>query len=154
MFALGSLGRYNGCMTYRYDGTNWIVRLAKGERLMAGLKELISKEPVASAWLSGIGGSAWVELGFYDLPTQQYHWQKVDEPLEITSLQGNIAFDEAGEPVLHMHGTFSRADLSAIGGHVKDLEVAGTCEILVQHWDSDKITRRHDEQVGLSLLDL
>lgn len=130
------------------------MRLEKGERLMAGLQELIEKEPVGSAWVSGLGGAAWAELGFYDLPNQSYKWQKIDEPLEITSLQGNIAFDEAGEPVLHIHGTFSRADFTAHGGHVKDLEVAGTCEILVSHWDGEKITRRHDDQVGLSLLDL
>jgi len=154
MLALVSLGRYNGCMTYRYDGTNWIVRLNKGERLMDGLRQLIAQEKLASAWLQGLGGAAWAELGFYDLPNQTYHWQKIDEPLEITSLQGNIAFDGAGEPVFHVHGSFSRADMTAVGGHVKDLEVAGTCEILVRPWNGDKLTRKPDDQIGLSLLDL
>lgn len=141
-------------MTYRYDGENWIMRLEKGERLMAGLTELVSKEPVASAWIQGLGGASSVELGFYDLPSQQYHWQTIDELLEITSLQGNIAFDEDGKPVFHIHGSFSRADMSAIGGHVKDLEVGGTCEIFVRHWNGDKIIRKPNEQIGLSLLDL
>lgn len=121
---------------------------------MDGLKELVEKEPVASAWISGLGGAAWAELGFYDLSEQQYEWNMIEEPLEILNLQGNIAFDETGNPIFHLHGTFSRADMSALGGHIKDLEVAGTCEILVQHWGDDKIMRSHDDQVGLSLLDL
>lgn len=141
-------------MKYRNDGHNWLVRLEKGEKLMACLMEVIEKEKIATAWLSGLGGAASAELGFYDLAKQEYYWRQFDELMEITALQGNIAVDEAGKPVIHLHGTFGRSDMSVIGGHVKDLEVAGTCEVFIHRWQAEGLVRRRDDEVGLSLLDL
>ena len=141
-------------MKYQNDGQAWVMRLEKGEQLTVCLNELVRKENIETAWLSGLGGAVWVDLGFYDLPSQTYHWQKFDEALEITSLQGNIARDDKGEVALHLHGSFSRQDFSAIGGHVKDLEVAGTCELFVRTWQGEPLKRQYEESVGLSLLDL
>lgn len=141
-------------MKYRYDGYAWVLRLEKGEKLMACLNELIAQEKVESAWISGLGGVLSAEIGFYNLPAQTYDWRQFDELMEITALQGNIAVDEAGKPVIHLHGTFGRSDMSAIGGHVKDFEVAGTCEVFVYRWQAEKLIRRRDDEVGLSLLDL
>lgn len=141
-------------MKYQNDGYNWVVRLEKGENLMACLNELITKEKIESAWVSGLGGVSSAELGFYDLSKQAYHWQRFDELMEITALQGNIAVDEAGKPVVHLHGTFGRSDMSAIGGHVKDFEVAGTCELFLHKWYEGALQRKHDDAVGLNLLDL
>lgn len=140
-------------MKWQFDGFNWLVRLEKGELLVENLTKLIKDEKITGAWISGLGGAQWAELGFYDLPTKQYKWQKIDQPLEIISLQGNVAWS-GEEPVLHIHGTFSGESMQAFGGHLKELEVAGTCEILFHRWYKQGLNRSQNNEVGLELLDL
>lgn len=141
-------------MTYKFDGYNWLVRLQKGEKLIESLVKIIEKESIKGAWISGLGGALSAELGFYDLEKQQYQWQLFNELMEITSLQGNIAW-KGDEPALHIHGTFTKADFSAIGGHVKELIVGGTCEILLHRWNAEEgLSRSIDKETGLTLLDV
>lgn len=140
-------------MTYSFDGYNWLVRFERGELLVEGLTKLISKENIRGAWVSGLGGAEWAELGFYNLDTKAYEWKKLDQLLEITSLQGNVAWQD-DKPVLHLHGTFSDQSLAAFGGHVKELAVGGTCEILLHRWYEAGLSRAHDDSTGLSVLDL
>lgn len=140
-------------MTWRFDGYNWLVRLEKGELLVEKLTELVKQENITGAWISGLGGALSAEIGFYDLVARAYKWQKLDKLLEITSLQGNVAWDGT-EPVLHIHGTFSDENMQAFGGHVKELQVGGTCEVLLHRWYDKALTRSPDDQSGLKLLDL
>jgi predicted DNA-binding protein with PD1-like motif len=140
-------------MKFQYDGFNWLLRLEKGELLVESLTKLIKDENIRGAWVSGLGGVSWAELGFYSLDTKQYKWKKFEQALEITSLQGNIAWS-GEELVLHLHGTFSDDNLQAYGGHVKEAEVAGTCEILLHRWYKPGLERSEDEETGLKLLDL
>lgn len=141
-------------MTFRYDDFNYVVRLEKGELLVESLLKFVKERNIKGAWLMGLGGAEWAKLGFYDLPNKTYRWQRFDELLEITSLQGNIAWKD-GEPALHMHGTLSNAQFQVIGGHIKELSVAGTCEVFIHALDSDQpLTRKPDDQIGLALLNL
>lgn len=140
-------------MKYRGDGYNWMVRLEKGELFTENLIKFVQQEKIAGGWLSGIGGAQWVELHFYDLPAKQYNWKRLDHLLEIDSMQGNIAW-EGEQPVLHAHGVFSDGDMNAYAGHVKDFEVAATCEIYIHRWYGEHLTRTFSEDIGLRLLDL
>jgi predicted DNA-binding protein with PD1-like motif len=140
-------------MTYQYDGYNWLVRLDKGELLASTITQLVKDTQMPGAWISGIGAVQWVELGFYNLTSQVYQWKRFDQLMEITALQGNVAW-EGGEPALHLHGTFSDQDFQAHGGHVKDFEVGGTCEILIHRWYADPLQRAMDPATGLNVLQL
>jgi uncharacterized protein len=140
-------------MNYKFDGYNWLVRLERGEQLIASLVQLAKQEKITGAWISGLGAAEALELGYYDLDAKRYNWKKIDELLEITSLQGNLAWD-GEEPVIHIHGTFSGKDMQAIGGHVKELVVGGTCEILLHRWYEAGLKRSQDPATGLKLLDL
>jgi uncharacterized protein len=140
-------------MSHDFDGYNYLLRLEKGELLVAGLLSFMRKQKITGAWVSGIGGATWAELGFYDLAAQHYRWKKLDQLLEITSLQGNMAW-EGDEPFVHLHGSFSDGSMQSFGGHVKELEVAGTCELFIHVWNKDKLTRSQDPKTGLKLLDL
>ncbi|HTE22682.1 MAG TPA: PPC domain-containing DNA-binding protein [Candidatus Limnocylindria bacterium] len=141
-------------MTYRFDGYNWLVRLEKDELLVESLTKLVKDQKITGAWISGLGGAQWAELGFYNLGKQAYEWKRFDELLEITSLQGNVTW-EGDEPVIHMHGTLSGQNMQAVGGHVKELQVAGTCEVLLHRWyEQQGLKRQQDPDTGLKLLDL
>lgn len=140
-------------MRYRTDGYNWIVRLNKGEKLVISLTKLVEQENIPSCWVNVIGACSNVTLGYYDLETQAYQWHNINELMEITNITGNLSFIE-NKPHFHLHGTFSKKDLSVVGGHVQELIVGGTCEVFLHKWYSDKLTRFHNEEVGLKLLDL
>lgn len=140
-------------MKFRFDGYNYIVRLEKGEKVVEQLTKLAKDQSLPSCWINGLGGASSAELGFYDVEAQQYKWQKIDESLEILSLQGNITWTDK-EPAFHLHGVFSKADLSTIGGHVREIIVSGTCEILLHRWYGDNLTKSIDPQTGLKLLNL
>lgn len=140
-------------MTFQFDGYNWLVRLEKGEQLVEQLTKLIKEQNVTGAWISGLGAAMWAELGFYDLEKQEYVWKRIDGPIEITSLQGNVAWQD-DKPALHIHGSFSDREMQALGGHVKELEIAGTCEVLLHRWYKQGLSRSPDKNTGLNLLNL
>lgn len=132
------------------DGNIHLVVLKKGEKLFESLARFVKENDIKSAWFNGFGAAMEVELGYYDLSNQKYEWKKFDGPLEITDLQGNIA-QKDGKPAFHAHGSFSDDSYNVIGGHIKRLVVAGTCELLITPLNLN-LTRELDEEVGLDLL--
>lgn len=140
-------------MKYAPDDRGWIIRLQKGELLVENLTKLVKDQNIRGAWISGLGASLWVELGFYDLEKKQYIWKKFDSELEITGIHGNVSW-EGDAPLLHMHGTFSDRNMQAFGGHIKDLQAGGTVEIMLHHWRGKALTRSLDSETSLKLLDL
>jgi len=140
-------------MKIRKDAYNWLIRLEREETLISSLNAALVDQNIHSGWVMGIGACEWVELGFYDLKTKEYRWKKFSSPMEILSLKGNVSIKE-GKPFLHLHGSFSDENYQVIGGHIRDLEVAGTLEVFLHDWFSSPINRKFDDNTGLSLLDL
>lgn len=140
-------------MDWQFDGYNYLARLSKGELLSESLSEFADKQKIKGGWISGVGGAAWAEVGFYNLDTRQYAWQKLDQLLEIVSLSGSLAWRN-GQPSLHLHGAFAGHNMQTYGGHVKELEVGGTCEIFIHVWNTGPLSRSLSEETGLKLLDL
>lgn len=136
------------------DSTQYLLRFEKGELLISELTKFIKEKDIQSGWVSAIGGLAWAELGFYDLSSQEYSWQKFEELLELTSLLGNIAWS-GDSPVLHLHANVSDASFHAYGGHLKEAEVAGTVELKIGKLGYEsRIERTLDENTGLNLLNI
>ena len=132
---------------------NQVLRLNRGDLLVKSLIDYAKEYKLTSAWINGLGAAKWTEIGFYELENKKYTWKKINKPLEILSLQGNISWNNA-EPVIHIHGVFSDDTMGAFGGHVKELEVAGTCEIKITMLEEQKIKREYDEETGLNLLNI
>ncbi len=128
-----------------------LIVINRAEEVMARLTEYAKEQNLTSAWLSGLGGSGKVTLGFYAIESNEYKWKEFDDPMEIVNLTGNLAWVD-GEPFWHMHGTFSGPDLQAVGGHVKELLVGLTCEILITPLETP-LTRIFDDETGLKLLE-
>ncbi len=139
-------------MKYTKTDSRYIVRLARGDKLIENLTDLVKKENIQGAWISGLGGALSAEIGFYHLERQEYEFKVFEQLLEITSLQGNISWID-DLPKLHIHGSFSDENMNMIGGHVKELIVGGTCELLIQALDVG-LSRVQNDEVGLPLLDL
>jgi predicted DNA-binding protein with PD1-like motif len=140
-------------MYYKKHQNTILVRLERGEKLIENLNRLAAKEAMGTVWLQGLGGAKSAELGFYDLETKQYNWQSFAELMEITSLQGNLAWVD-DQPKWHIHATLGGRDYRAVGGHVKELVVGGTCELRLDIVADTALHRRRDVATGLDLLDV
>jgi predicted DNA-binding protein with PD1-like motif len=128
----------------------WLLILKKGEDFHSVLNQFASDNNLESAWLSGVGGSGPVELGFYEIERRDYKWQLFEGPLEVVSLTGNLAYID-GEPFWHVHGVFGGRDYECYGGHVKALEVGLTLELNITKQPHTN-QRAFDEETGLKII--
>ena len=140
-------------MKYSFDGFNYLIRLDKGEKLGESLEKFVSETKIEGAWVNALGAVSEVTLRIYDLDNREYHSQTFKGAREAVSLTGNIAFDEEGKLVWHIHGVFGDDKYQTVGGHVQDLTAPATLEIFV-HRAYQPTKRKMDEEVGLKTLDL
>lgn len=140
-------------MKFSFDGFNYLVRLDKGDRLSECLEQFVKETKLEGAWVNGLGACTETTLGFYDPEVKQYSWRTFDGVREIVSLTGNLAHDDMGKFVFHLHGVLGDRAYQTIGGHVKDF-VAGTTVELFVHRAYQPTKRRSDDATGLKILDL
>jgi len=140
-------------MTHSFDGYNYLIRLGHGERLSAAIEQFVAESKIEGGWISGVGAASEVELGFYRLSSKEYKWQKFDSMMEIVSLAGNLARDEQGKVMFHLHGVFADDEYQTVGGHVKDFVAGATVELFI-HRSYQPMQRKYDDDTGLQLLDL
>lgn len=140
-------------MKYSFDGYNYLIKLSKGERLSEAIEQFAAETKIEGAWVDGVGGALEATLGFYDLEAKEYRWKEFDGLREVISLSGNLAFDERGKMVFHLHGVLADREYQTIGGHVKDLVCGATLELFI-HRAYQPTKRKQDPEVGLQTLDV
>lgn len=132
----------------------YFLVLKRGEELIATLTEFCEANDVHWAQFQGIGAVEDVEIGYYDLESRQYSFEKELGPFEVANMDGNISeFNE--RPLIHVHAVLSQCDetLRCIGGHIKSAHVALTLEITL--WIvSQPLLREHDQETGLNLINV
>ena len=120
-----------------------VVRMVDGEDLIAGLKDL----PIESAIVvCGIGMLREIELGYWN--GERYEKHRFDPPVELVSLQWNVArFGD--ERVVHVHACVAQRDGSILGGHLFAGTVYNTAEIALS-LPQGIILERRQEETGLT----
>ena len=137
-------------MEYRRFGETYVLRLDRGEEVLSCLERFCRAESITLGSVEGLGASDHVVIGLYDVGERVYHKSTFDEPMEITSLLGNISTKD-GATYLHVHINLGRADSSVIGGHLNECRISATCELFVRPL-SGTVERRLDEaETGLNL---
>lgn len=131
-----------------------IVKLERGEELVASLTALCAERGIQSAIFQGIGAVERVQIGYYDLGKKEYFFSHEDGVFEVAAMQGNVALVD-GKPFIHAHAVLSRCDesLACIGAHIKEAYVAVTLEIFMTVLDAP-VERAMDDDIGLKLLSL
>ncbi|MEK0083331.1 PPC domain-containing DNA-binding protein [Benzoatithermus flavus] len=122
-----------------------------GDEVMAGLKELATKEKLTAAQLSAIGAFVKAELAYFDWDKKQYQPIRVDEQVEVASMLGDIGVDDGGAPALHVHLVLGRRDGSAVAGHLVEATVRPTLEVVITETPAH-LHRRQDPATGLALI--
>lgn len=127
-----------------------IIRLEKGEELVEQVTNYCRDKKIYAGWVQGLGAGSHSAISYYDINKKQYLQNEIKRNFEILNLTGNISIFEK-KPTLHAHVTLGFSDQTTLGGHLHNLHISGTGEIIINELDGE-ITREKDADTGLSLL--
>ncbi len=136
-------------MEYRCFGDTYVIRMDRGEEIVSTLAALCEQENIRLASVEAIGAVDRALVGLYDVGEKEYHKREFREPMELTSLLGTVT-EKDGKPYLHLHATLCDANMQTHGGHVNELYISATCEMILRLIPGE-VGRRPDEDTGLNL---
>ncbi len=127
------------------SGNFLVVRFEDGEKFPEALLGLGIK---AGAILSGVGMLRNLEMAYWN--GKEYVRERVDEPVELLSLQGNFG-EREGKGVIHAHTVVAKEGGSALGGHLMKATVHNTAEVVIVELPGIVMERRPEPSglVGL-----
>ena len=67
-----------------------VVRLDKGEEVIASLTEIVKQYDVKLGNVQALGATNHVKIGLFNIEEKKYYSRELDQDMEITSLIGNI----------------------------------------------------------------
>jgi len=83
-----------------------------------------------------------LELGYWN--GSSYEVQRISEPVELLSLQGNFALKQ-DEHMIHCHATIAKYGAASFGGHVIRATVNNTAEIYIRKLSGISLERKMEE---------
>jgi predicted DNA-binding protein with PD1-like motif len=138
-------------MDYRQFGHSVVVRMDRGEEIVATLKTLCETLDVNLASVHAIGAVGKATIGIFRCATKVYEKTEFEGDFEIGALTGNVSRMD-GATYLHLHCILTDSDYNAHGGHLNAAFVSGTCE-LVLHVIDGEIDRAFSDEIGLNLIE-
>lgn len=136
-------------MEYKRFDNVFVVRMDKGEEIMAQLKELALKENIFLANINALGAVNDFTVGAYDVKQQKYNSNHFEGVYEIVSLTGSINTMN-GEYYSHLHLSAADETGKTVGGHLNEAHISATCEMFI-YLINGKVDRFKDEETGLNL---
>lgn len=122
-----------------------------GDAVMHGLEQFAVNEGLTAASFSGIGAFRDAVTSYFDWDLKDYLHNRVDEQVEVASLNGDIALAPDGSQAVHAHVVLGRRDGSAIAGHLVEAHVRPTLELVLTETPGH-LQKVVDEQSGLALI--
>lgn len=141
------------CMKSVTLGKSFLGRLAFDGDLLEELNAFCTAQDIRIGRVEAIGAVQKARVGYYHQDTRTYQFHEFNEPMEITSLVGNVSLKD-GKPFVHAHVTLTNAAGKAFGGHLAPGTVVFACEALVQELQGPTLQRAMDEQTGLPLWEM
>ena len=143
-------------MKYGKFGETYYVRMDKGDEIISSILDVCGKEGISSAIFSGIGGCGAAEIQTFDPENNAYETRELSGMLELVSVNGSVATDDAGQLCQHTHAMFAYkedGEHAVAGGHLKSATVLITAEIELRPVTGGVIRRRFDPGIGLTRWD-
>jgi len=133
------------------DEKVYAVVFYRGDEALSGLTDFAIEHKIEDAHFTGIGAINGATLAWLDPTKQIYHRIPVSEQAEVLSLVGDVSSFN-GKPFVHMHAVLGKSNGTPIGGHVFELNVNPTLEILMTV-NSVPLRRRPDDASGMKVID-
>lgn len=123
------------------------MRLTEGQDIKEEINRFCTDNNIdAAVVLSSVGCVKYAVIR--DAGGEDYH--TIDENMEIMSVNGTISKHRT-----HLHISFSKKDLSVIGGHMmKGCVVNTTCELVLLELDGTVFNGRYDSSTGYEEIDI
>jgi predicted DNA-binding protein with PD1-like motif len=128
----------------------YLLVMESGDEAVAEILAFAREAGVNAASLTAIGGARGATLGYFDPDVNEYRWTSFDEQLELASWIGDIA-DNDGALALHAHVVLGRRDSSALAGHIRELHVHPTMEVVLTESPAH-LRKKVDPATGLALI--
>jgi uncharacterized protein len=140
-------------MKYRAVNNGYLIRLEKGEEVVASLTRFAREKNIPAGYFSGMGAVTDATLGIFDPDKKEYIKKEFADDLEVGNLTGNIAWLDDTEPYVHCHITIADSSLNAYTGHLFEATVTITLELFV-HVFEEKLFRELDPEMGFKFWQL
>jgi predicted DNA-binding protein with PD1-like motif len=133
--------------------TVFIGKLRHGNDLLEEITEFCVQKGIRLGRISAIGTVQKARIGFYNQTTREYQYRDLDQPLEITSLTGNISMKD-DQPMVHAHITLADESGHCFGGHLAPGTILFVCELILEAFEGPVLARGYDEVTGLALWEI
>lgn len=89
---------------YAFDKFNnkYFLRINKGSEIVSTIRNFCKTYEITLATVQGIGAVNGLALGFFNTETKVYQEKIFTEPMEITSILGNITTKD-NDVYIHLH---------------------------------------------------
>lgn len=124
-----------------------------GDEVIAGITAFAKEHSLNASQLTAIGAFSEALLGFFDFSIKDYKKIPISEQVEVLSMNGDITLDQGSGIKVHIHTVLGKADGTAHGGHLLSARVHPTLEVIITE-SPGHLCRKHDEETGLSLIDI
>jgi predicted DNA-binding protein with PD1-like motif len=128
----------------------YLLVMDQGDEAFSEITEFAKANDVNAASLTAIGACTSATLAYFDSEKGDYVNRRFIEQMEIASMIGDIAEDD-GKPALHAHVVLGRRDYSAIAGHLQEIHVFPTMEVVLTETPAH-LRKRLDKSTGLPLI--
>lgn len=138
-------------MDYKKYGDAYYIRMDRDDEIISTILDICAKEGIMSATFSGIGGCKDAEIQTFIPETGQFETRKLEEMLELVSINGNVVTDENNQYYHHTHATFAfkeNGEHRVEAGHIKSTTVLYTAEIELRPVIGGNIKRKYDPETG------
>jgi predicted DNA-binding protein with PD1-like motif len=129
----------------------YAVIFRKGDEALSGLTDFAIQNKIEDAHFTAIGAVSGATLAWLDLSKKMYRRIPVNEQVEVLSLIGDVATFN-GKPIVHMHAVVGKSDGGTMGGHVFELNVNPTLEVMMTV-NTTSLKKRADEASGMKVID-
>ena len=137
-------------MDYRRFNDTIILRIDRGEEIVAAVKTVAEKEHIRLASVEALGATDDFTVGVYDVDSKHYDSRTFTGPHEIVSLTGTIT-EKDGAFYQHLHISAGNKNCEVVGGHLNRAVVSATCEMVIRIIDG-AVDRKTDPDIGINLL--
>jgi predicted DNA-binding protein with PD1-like motif len=131
----------------------FVVRIERGEEIVASLRRLAQSERFRAAWIRGTGLCEWAEVTDWDPSREALRAPRhLAGPLAVLSLEGNVSM-RLGEPYVELRAAFSRegdTGLAIVGGQVV-VASALNVECVIEVFEDVRLARDEERETGLSV---
>jgi len=123
------------------------MRLIRGQDLLVEIEKYVKVNDIkAGTVLSSVGCVSCAVIR--DATGETIH--TVSEDMELISLNGTVSKNR-----IHLHASFSKKDLSVIGGHLKNGTVINTtCELIILELEDTEFNEQFDSSTGYNELEI